>query len=84
MDNRLKELIAIGASVTSNCQPCLRYHVGKARESGADDEEILEAMSVAKSVRKGAIAKMDQFAATLLKAAETTQEASEEGCGCGS
>lgn len=84
MDNRLKELIAIGASVTSNCQPCLRYHVGKARVNGAGDEEILEAMSVAKMVRKGAIAKMDQFAATLLKAAETTQEASEKGCGCGS
>ena len=25
MDDRIKELIAIGASITANCQPCLEY-----------------------------------------------------------
>ena len=29
MDNALKELTAIGASVTAHCQPCVTYHVGK-------------------------------------------------------
>jgi alkylhydroperoxidase/carboxymuconolactone decarboxylase family protein YurZ len=27
MDERIKELIAIGASVGAHCQPCLTYHV---------------------------------------------------------
>ncbi|MEK7449520.1 MAG: carboxymuconolactone decarboxylase family protein [Planctomycetota bacterium] len=27
IDNRVRKLIAIGASVTANCQPCLNYHV---------------------------------------------------------
>ena len=27
MDERTKELIAIGASVGAHCQPCLTYHV---------------------------------------------------------
>lgn len=82
MDNRLKELIAVGASVTANCQPCLQYHVSKAQESGAEEQEILEAITVAKMVRKGAMAKMDQFASTIFKAAVATVDASEKGCGC--
>jgi AhpD family alkylhydroperoxidase len=34
MDERTRELIAIGASVGAHCQPCLTYHVEKARELG--------------------------------------------------
>ena len=29
LDERTKELIAIGASVCAHCQPCLTYHVNK-------------------------------------------------------
>lgn len=82
MDNRIKELIAIGASVTANCQPCLRYHVSKAQESGANEQEISEAITVAKMVRRGAIAKMDEFASTLFGAMVGTGNP-EKGCGCG-
>ncbi len=82
MDNRIKELIAVGASVAANCQPCLQYHVSKAQESGADEHEIVDAIAVAKMVRKGAMAKMDQFASTIFKAAEATVDTSEKGCGC--
>lgn len=82
MDNRTKELIAIGASVTANCQPCLSYHVSKAHESGANEQEISEAIAVAKIVRKGAIAKMDQFASTIFESIKVTVSDSEKGCGC--
>ncbi len=30
-DTNIKELIAIGASVSANCQTCVKYHIGKAR-----------------------------------------------------
>lgn len=83
MDTRIKELIAVGASVTANCQPCLQYHVSKARESGADDEEIEIAIAVAKTVRKGAAAKMDDFAAGLGAATETTECGAGQACSCG-
>ena len=83
MENRVKELIAIGASITANCQPCLQYHVSKARESGAEDEEIEIAIAVAKAVRKGAAAKMDNFAAGIGTAAETAECGAGQGCGCG-
>ena len=82
LDNRITELIAIGASVTANCQPCLQYHIDKALESGASDLEIAQAIEVAKTVRKGAAAKMDQFASTISKTAPSNAGASTAGCGC--
>lgn len=84
MDNRIKELIAVGASVTANCQPCLEYHVNKALESGADKQEITAAIEVAKMVRKGATSKMDKFALSLNRVAPSVAGASNEECGCGS
>jgi len=65
MDAKVKELIAIGASITANCKPCLEYHVAKAIEGGASDEEMAEAIAVAKMVRKGAASKMDEFIPTV-------------------
>ena len=82
MDNRIKELIAVGASVTANCQPCLTYHVSKAQESGADEQEIREAIAVAKMVRKGAMTKMDEFASLVFKANGITVSKSGKGCEC--
>jgi len=83
LDTRIKELIAVGASVTANCQPCLQYHVSKARESGADDEEIGIAIAVAKTVRKGASAKMDDFAAEIGAKTETAECGAGQACSCG-
>ena len=65
LDLRIQELIAVGASVTANCQPCLQYHSAKALENGAGADEVAEAIEVGKTVRKGASAKMDRFAAGL-------------------
>ena len=81
LDTRIKELIAVGASVTANCQPCLQFHVLKAREAGADDEEISVAVVVAKAVRKGAAAKMDDFAAGI-GATVAEERGASQGCGC--
>ncbi|MEE8450878.1 MAG: carboxymuconolactone decarboxylase family protein [Thermoguttaceae bacterium] len=83
MDCRTKELIAVGASVTANCQPCLEYHVGKAREHGASDKEIIEAVGIGKVVRKGAAGKMDQHIATLSGGAPCSEDASDQGCNLG-
>jgi len=81
MEMRTKELIAIGASVTANCQPCLEYHVVKARENGAEEREIREAIAVGKTVRKGAAGKMDQHASAMLNDAAPNSGACGNGCG---
>ncbi len=67
MDEATKELIAIGTSVGAHCQPCLVYHVGKARELGINDELIRAAIEVGHMVEKGAMGAMRNFTADLLK-----------------
>jgi len=81
LDEKIKELIAVGASITANCQPCLQYHLSEARKSGADEQDIMEAIDVGKMVRRGAAAKMDKFAATISQAAASAVSTSSEGCG---
>jgi len=76
MDERTKELIAIGASVGAHCQPCLTYHVEKARELGIDDEQIRSAIETGHMVEKGAMSAMRKFSASVLDARQS------EVCGC--
>jgi AhpD family alkylhydroperoxidase len=65
MENKVKLLIAVGASFTANCQPCLNTAVAQAEASGAQKKEILEAIAIGRVVRKGTMGKMDKLAATL-------------------
>jgi hypothetical protein len=52
--------------------------------SGADEQEIAEAIEVGKMVRQGAASKMDRFALSLNYAVLSSAPAMESGCGCGS
>jgi len=65
MEDKVKLLIAVGASVTANCQPCLNTAVTQAEASGVQKKEIIEAIAIGRVVRKGATGKMDKLAATL-------------------
>lgn len=47
-----RELVAIGASVASNCVPCVTYHMAKARKLGLSDTKIMEAVELADKVRQ--------------------------------
>jgi AhpD family alkylhydroperoxidase len=79
MDEKLKEMIAIGASVTANCIPCIQYHFAKASEIGITEAEIKAAVHVGKLVRKGAAKKWDEAVDLLLSNASKAQNS----CGCG-
>ena len=68
MDTKQKELIAIGASVTATCVPCLKYHFEKAKAAGASDEEIAEAIQVGRAVRTGSAKSWDKDAAEVVPA----------------
>lgn len=67
MDIIQKELVAIGASVAAHCQPCLKYHVAKAKEVGADAEDIRQAIATGKMVSKGAGDNMDAYIAEVIR-----------------
>lgn len=66
MDEKTKELIAVGSSVGAHCQPCLTYHVNKAKEIGIDEDEIREAIAVGHMVEKGAMSAMREFSKEIL------------------
>ena len=80
LDDRVKELIAIGASVTANCQSCLEYSARTALKNGAGEDEIAQAIEVGKLVKNGAAARMEKFIAGLDFAALADPETCECGC----
>lgn len=84
LENRIKALIAVGASVTANCQPCLKSTTAMALESGANEQEIAEAIEIGKRVRGGAATKMDNFILDLNHIVPISGAASSGSCGCDS
>ena len=87
LDNRTIELIAVGASTTAGCQPCLQYPAGKARQNGATGDEVAEAIAVGRMVRGGGATEMDRFAERLTEteslSGEREQVSESGGCDCG-
>ena len=84
LESRIQALIAVGASVSANCQPCLQSTIAMALESGSSEREITEAIEVGKRVRKGAASKMDKFASeqNLVVPMSVAAAGSRHECGC--
>mgnify|MGYP001435445774 CR=1 FL=1 len=64
---KMKELIAIGASVACNCHPCVKFHTGKAKDLNIEPELVKQAIEVGKMVRKGAADQMDELLEDISK-----------------
>jgi AhpD family alkylhydroperoxidase len=47
LDNKFKELMALGIAITVRCNGCIAYHVHDAIKAGASKDEILETIGVA-------------------------------------
>ena len=43
---KVKELIAVGASIVMDCEPCVQWHIEHATKAGASKQEVLEAVEV--------------------------------------
>jgi len=48
----VQELVAIGAAIAANCEPCLRYHFDKARKLGVSKEDMARAVTTAQMVKE--------------------------------
>lgn len=46
------ELVAIGAAIASNCEPCFRFHYDKARKLGVPDADVRRAVDLAQQVKE--------------------------------
>ncbi|MEX2043829.1 MAG: arsenite efflux transporter metallochaperone ArsD [Opitutus sp.] len=47
----VRELVAIGAAIAANCEPCLRYHVNAAQKLGVTIEDITRTVEWAAKVK---------------------------------
>jgi len=47
----VNELVAIGAAIASNCEPCFKFHFNKARKLGVSSEDMTAAVTMAKNVK---------------------------------
>ncbi len=46
------ELVAIGAAIAANCEPCFKHHYEKARELGVSLDDLAHAVDTAQSVKQ--------------------------------
>ena len=76
LDRREREFVALGASLASNCVPCIEYHILAARKAGISDTQIREAVELADSVRRVPSQQVLSKADALLESAPRT-----DGCG---
>jgi AhpD family alkylhydroperoxidase len=82
LENRIKALIAVGASVSANCETCLHSASAMALASGADEQQIAAASEIGKKVRAGAASGMDHFIMELNNQARIPRTDGTEFCGC--
>jgi len=78
----VSELVAMGAAIASNCEPCFKFHYDKARKLGVSKEDMMCAVNVAQGVKDAPARAVSELAHRYLKgeAAEPTAEA-ESCCG---
>lgn len=46
------ELVAIGAAIGANCEPCLKYHYNEARKLGVSRDDMAQAVELADRVKR--------------------------------
>ncbi len=66
LDEKTKELVAIGAAIGGNCIPCLEWHYKRCMELGIPSKEIQEAINLAKKVKEVPIKKIYEIADQLV------------------
>jgi AhpD family alkylhydroperoxidase len=66
LDDKIRELIGIAASIAGGCEPCLKYHYNAAKKAGCSPEQMKEAVEIAKMVRQAPMNAVDELASKLL------------------
>ena len=73
----VSELVAIGAAIASNCEPCFKFHYDKARKLGVSVDDMQRAVSVAQAVKDAPARAVLDLAARFLQSNVSASPASE-------
>lgn len=82
LTERERELVAIGASIGSNCVPCIAYHVGNARKAGLTSAQIEAAVVLAEEIRKVPASIVVDTARAYLEAESPSADTGSDKCAC--
>lgn len=67
LSKRIKELIAVGVSVTIDCESCMQWHIEQAHAAGASELEVLEAIEVGMEMGGGPATASARFALEVME-----------------
>jgi AhpD family alkylhydroperoxidase len=48
----VQELVAVGAAIAANCEPCFKYHFDKARKLGVSKDDMARAVTTGQTVKE--------------------------------
>ncbi len=67
LSRKVKELIAVGISVKSDCESCMQWHIEQAAAAGATMREVLEAVEVGIEMGGGPATVSARFALEVME-----------------
>jgi len=74
LDQKDKELAAIGASIGALCRPCIEHHIPAGRDAGLTEPELARAVEVAQSIHRTAVELLFRRSRELLQATGTAAD----------
>ena len=75
MNEAVRELVAIGAAMACNCEPCFKYHFDQARRLGVSLEDMRQAVNTGLSVKAAPHRKVVETAERYLASGPSEGEA---------
>ena len=66
----VEELVAIGAAIACNCEPCFKHHFREAMNQGVSRGDVALAVATARKVKEHIAAQMQKVAGEQLAAAQ--------------
>ena len=69
------ELVAIGAAIAANCEPCFKYHVEQAIKLGVSHDDMACAVTMARKVKEAPARAVLNLANKVLGCTASAEEA---------
>jgi AhpD family alkylhydroperoxidase len=77
---QVAELVAMGAAIASNCEPCFKYHYDQARKLGVSGLDMRYAVDLAQKVKDTPARAMLNLAERYLGPATQETKAAASSC----
>jgi len=79
------ELVAIGAAIAANCEPCFKYHYDQAHKLGVSKEDMARAVATAQRVKdtpaKAMLDLADRYLGVTTQGSNSAEAATSACCG---